>query len=290
MPEILKMEMEASLHFVYKTNMNPSWSEWDTRDIGLRILAARRQYLLDWNFDDLVAPHWRLYHLSGKGAWVRVANKRTPLTPDQLWLVPPETSFCSGNDLPITQAYVHFSIRPVWRTDFRDFWPVPLDGSLEKVMAEIVASKNEWHRSCLVQQWVLRALTHLPEEGFAPPERDARLRRMIQSITDDPAHAWSNEELADQVGMHPNALVRWFKHHTGRTPRSFLMERRVQESCLRLHHSHDSIEEIAVATGFCDRYHFSRVFKNLRGMGPATFRRKWAGLPVSRRQNDWSGA
>jgi transcriptional regulator GlxA family with amidase domain len=33
------------------------------------------------------------------------------------------------------------------------------------------------------------------------------------------------------------------------------------------------VEQIAEATGFWDRYHFSRVFKQVRGMGPAEFRR-----------------
>jgi transcriptional regulator GlxA family with amidase domain len=40
-----------------------------------------------------------------------------------------------------------------------------------------------------------------------------------------------------------------------------------------LHHSALSIEQIAERCGFCDRYHFSRVFQKHREMGPATFRR-----------------
>ncbi|MFH1022954.1 MAG: AraC family transcriptional regulator [Planctomycetota bacterium] len=35
--------------------------------------------------------------------------------------------------------------------------------------------------------------------------------------------------------------------------------------------------ELASATGFCDRYHFSRVFRKLRGVSPARFRKRFYG-------------
>ncbi len=41
-----------------------------------------------------------------------------------------------------------------------------------------------------------------------------------------------------------------------------------------LSHSEISIKDVAEATGFCDRYHFSRVFKQLRGVGPAEYRQQ----------------
>jgi len=40
-----------------------------------------------------------------------------------------------------------------------------------------------------------------------------------------------------------------------------------------LHYSGRDIKAIAEDTGFCDRYHFSRIFKQLRGVSPAEFRR-----------------
>ena len=54
----------------------------------------------------------------------------------------------------------------------------------------------------------------------------------------------------------------------------FVRARRIELAGVLLHNSAKKIEEIAAATGFCDRYHFSRVFKRLRGMGPAEFRRR----------------
>ena len=48
---------------------------------------------------------------------------------------------------------------------------------------------------------------------------------------------------------------------------------RVERACVLLHATGNSIEQIAEATGFCDRYHFTRVFTRLRGVSPAAFRK-----------------
>jgi transcriptional regulator GlxA family with amidase domain len=83
----------------------------------------------------------------------------------------------------------------------------------------------------------------------------------------------SNPEIAEALGMTPNAFIRWFKQSTGIPPQNWLNRERVHEASYWLHHNDASIEHIAETVGFCDRYHFSRVFKQLQGISPATFRR-----------------
>jgi AraC-like DNA-binding protein len=58
------------------------------------------------------------------------------------------------------------------------------------------------------------------------------------------------------------------------------VKRRVVDDTRRLlHHSHLTAKEIAERAGFWDRGHFSRVFRRLRGMGPAEFRKAGVGGP-----------
>jgi AraC-like DNA-binding protein len=45
-------------------------------------------------------------------------------------------------------------------------------------------------------------------------------------------------------------------------------------ACHRLIHTHDSIEQIAEAHGFANRFHFTRVFRAVRGTSPAAWRRE----------------
>lgn len=270
---------------VGRGEVSASWRDWGLRDIGLRVLVARRQYLERWDLRGLAAPHWRLYINGEAGAWVSLGGRRRELRPGVVWLVPPELDFDSGAVRPFTHFYVHFLIRPVW-VGPGDLLEVGMEEGLEEDWRRLERSEGVWESSCWVERLVLGALGRLSEGGWMPEERDARAREIIRLMTGDPARGWTNVELARQAGMHPHAFARWFKERTGQTPHAFLLERRVQEACLLLHHTGKSIEEIAEATGFCDRYHLTRVFRARRGVGPARFRKLRAEPGGERRVHD----
>lgn len=277
--------MDAFASFVYKTNMEHVWQDWHCRDIGLRILLARRQHLPDWNFANLSAPHWRLYHCEEAGAWVQVEKHKIVLAPERLWLLPPDLNFSSGNRLPITQFYVHFLIRPSLVEGAPTTFSAPW--SLEENSAILShASLDDWTAACAVQRLVLQALQAVPARHLLPERTDPRARHLIRLMTAEPGRPWSNASLAGETGFHPQAMVRWFREQTGQTPRQFLLELRVREACLQLLYTPQSIEEIAAATGFCDRYHFSRVFRQIRGLSPAAYRSQRTDWPATRRGND----
>ena len=74
--------------------------------------------------------------------------------------------------------------------------------------------------------------------------------------------------------MNIYALIRLFRERTGLTPAMYARERRIEVACVLLHHSAKSIEEIASACGFCDRYHFTHAFIRSRKTSPAAFRKQ----------------
>jgi len=282
-------EMDAIAGFVYKTNMEHVWQDWHCRDIGLRILLARRQHLPDWNFANLSAPHWRLYQCEEPDAWVQLEKQRIPLAPDRLWLLPPDLAFSSGNQRPITQFYVHFLIRPSLVPGAPSIFSAPWQNQKEsEIFSLLAATPNDWQAACRVQRLVLEALQSVPARHFLPEQADPRARHLIRLMTAEPGRPWSNTTLAGETGFHPQAMVRWFREQTGQTPRQFLLELRVREACLQLLYTPQSIEEIAAATGFCDRYHFSRVFRQIRGLSPAAYRAQRTHWPTTRRGNDVS--
>jgi len=83
----------------------------------------------------------------------------------------------------------------------------------------------------------------------------------------------SNPEIASALAMTTNAFIRWFSQSTGWPPQKWLNRERVHEASYWLHHNNASIDFIAETVGFCDRYHFSRVFKKIQGISPASFRK-----------------
>jgi len=85
-----------------------------------------------------------------------------------------------------------------------------------------------------------------------------------------------NADLAELAHMNVNSFSRLFRQATGETPQAHLTRLRVEEACVLLHEAALAIPDVAEATGFCDRYHFTRVFRKGRGMTPGAFRRMLA--------------
>jgi transcriptional regulator GlxA family with amidase domain len=74
--------------------------------------------------------------------------------------------------------------------------------------------------------------------------------------------------------MSVETFIRWFKKHTGTTPAAQGTRSRARAAARLLVLTDRSIEDIAAATGFPNRYYLSRVFTAHMGCGPATYRRR----------------
>ena len=84
-------------------------------------------------------------------------------------------------------------------------------------------------------------------------------------------------EIAAAVGVHPVHLAREFRcfHHC--TIGEYLRRLRIERACEQLRKSQTSLAAIACEAGFSDQSHFSRTFKRLLGMTPATYRARLSG-------------
>lgn len=82
----------------------------------------------------------------------------------------------------------------------------------------------------------------------------------------------SLEELGARVGVHPAALSRGFRLDEGITVSDYLARARVQAACRLMTDVGLSLADVAVACGFADQSHLTRVFKSLTGSPPGVFR------------------
>ena len=261
---------------MYDSTMHAEYplEEFHIHSPHIRILFAQKRPTGNWRFDDLRAPYWRLYHHSGPGAWIQPEQSKIYLHPDFLYLIPPNTSFSSGNDQELLQFFVHFVIEPqvsTRRLD-RQLFEIPLSPGLAENLAQISSTDNPSRQSllllALVQQCLGRSELNLRDRSLSTrlDEAQTLMRQHLQS-------GISNPEIAEALGMTPNAFIRWFKQTAGLPPQSWLNRERVHEASYWLHHNDAPIDRIAETVGFCDRYHFSRVFKQIQGQSPATFRK-----------------
>ena len=98
------------------------------------------------------------------------------------------------------------------------------------------------------------------------------LRRAKEVINDQFSHPLTLSLISGFVGVHPVYLASSFRRHYGRSVGEYLRERRIEFACHRIHTSDDSLADIALAAGFANQSHFTRTFKRVTGMTPATYR------------------
>ena len=81
------------------------------------------------------------------------------------------------------------------------------------------------------------------------------------------------ETISDLFYISPSYFSRTFKKMCGISFSEYLNNVRVKEACKLLFKTDISVTEIFESTGFSSHAHFDRVFKNLTGMSPLSYRK-----------------
>jgi AraC-like DNA-binding protein/predicted transcriptional regulator len=105
--------------------------------------------------------------------------------------------------------------------------------------------------------------------GLAPWQ----LRRATEYMTERLAGPVLLKDLAGQTGLSPSRFGRAFKLSMGISPHRWQMNLRVLEAQEMLRDATRSQADIALATGFAEQSHFSRVFKEVVGVPPGAWQR-----------------
>jgi AraC family transcriptional regulator len=116
-------------------------------------------------------------------------------------------------------------------------------------------------------------------EAFERREGSERGRRgWLEAVREDIEERYgeplSIASLAARAGVHGGHLCRAFRQDYGQSVAGFVRDVRVGAAKTFLEDGQSPLAEIALATGFADQSHFSRVFKQAVGMTPAVYRRR----------------
>ena len=240
-------------------------------DLQLRLLQCVTAGLTRWESPNLAAPYWRLYLMEDSGAEVRWDGRMLALQPECACLIAPDTPFGAVLKRPVTQCYVHFTLA-AGLMSAPGVHAVPFTPAMRRWHGRAVKAATPEAGGVAWQVLVLSALDGLPEGVLSERQTDARVQRVLTHIERDLGEEHTLESLAAVAGMHARALIRLFRQETGDTPMAFLRARRIALACELLHHSDRKIDDIAAAVGFCDRYHFTKTFRQLREISPGAFR------------------
>ena len=122
---------------------------------------------------------------------------------------------------------------------------------------------------------VRRYLQTLPVErsGWLAGLRDPFIGKALSLMHARPAHNWTIEELAKDVGQSRSVLAERFTDLVGAPPMQYLAKWRMQMASEMLSAGHANLANIAAEIGYESEAAFSRAFKKMIGVPPAAWRR-----------------
>jgi AraC family transcriptional regulator len=121
----------------------------------------------------------------------------------------------------------------------------------------------------LVKRYAARAVKPRPAQGGLP---GARLKRILDYVEANYTTDIRLRDLAGLANMSPHHFSEQFRRSLGMSPHRYVIERRIEHAKRMLRDSRVGILEIALATGFADQSHFTKMFRMSSGITPRAFR------------------
>ncbi|MBN2713615.1 MAG: helix-turn-helix transcriptional regulator [Planctomycetes bacterium] len=255
--------------------MKTSYANLDTH-----LLLCRFHFVKEWTHGNLSAPYWRLYWNRSHGMSVVARGQEVELAPGRIVLIPPDTSYSTRLTDPAEHLYLHFMLKSPFYATAKRIYEIPVKPEIKKLTEEVAAlcladgDGPSLRLSLLSASLIHYSLAELPPKVLDAAYSDTRVEKALQYMRDNLEAKIANDFLAREAGMNTNSFIRLFKEIVGETPQARFARMRIEHACVLLSYTDKTIDEIATETGFCDRYHFTKIFRKLRKIGPAAFKRE----------------
>ncbi len=231
-----------------------------------------------WNYPNVFSPFWRINYDFEPGHFIEFDNRRIPLGPEYLVVIPDhQRHSCSGTP-PIPSLWFIFSCQWSIAPGTEPPLLIPPDKVLQTMISEFptLFQSLSVSRRERIRRLSLALITYVLGDPRIPrcPELPVEIAGAVQTIDETPEHPWNNAQLATSAGMSSAGFIRAFRRWIGETPIQYVLKARVRKACILLLDPDLSIDAVARMTGFYDRYHLSRIFKKETSLTPAGYRKQ----------------
>ena len=236
-----------------------------------------------------IRDHYLIHYIiSGKGTYQVNNGKKHELAAGDCFLVYPNTQVCYQADSKEPWEYVWVGFAGsdaaiiLQATDFSKFHPylrqLPYGEDIKRQILHIYDARGNGFENAVEMTGrlytTLAVFMHGAQNITTQTSTSSYVQKGIEYITSNYSYPITVEDIAAYVGLSRSHLFRSFQAVLGVSPKEYLTDFRIKQSCYLLKHSDLSVTAIANSMGFDNSLYFSKTFHKIKGMSPKDYRKK----------------
>lgn len=241
----------------------------------------------EWAEFDYITGYNKFYLICDGEGYIKVGNREYRPQKGQMVLMPAGIvqSYSTISKNTFTKYWCHFTAK-VGDMNVFDFMEVPyvieVDdlNRLKSLFQEMISLQEDGGLHSIIKEkaLLLEIIAYYLERAgvrnlkFSKNPSMEKLNSVLKYIQEHISENLTVEALANLVHFHPNYFTNIFKKYMGMPPIQYVNKMRIERAKYLLKTTGSQINEIALITGFCDVYYFSRTFKSYTGYSPTDFR------------------
>lgn len=226
----------------------------------------------DWHTNNCIQNFWVLWYNFSAGNICVSGSSKHELTPDNIILIPPNTVYSGLLQQPVPHLFIWFKTAGPFEYPERKVLNIPAQPFIEILHRVIHFTPRT---KLMLFNLLSSILLNIPEDFFHAEQFKIKSRTIEKALSFIALHRGqvNNTQIAGELNISPIRFSHLFKNEMGISPQRYCLQVKMAVADQFLHLGW-SIEDVAFACGFADRYHFSKEFKKYQGISPG----KWQKL------------
>lgn len=232
----------------------------------------------DWKEKNVISPFSRMYYiLDGEGN-VTVRGKRIELRPGNLYFIPLGTLFDYNCESRLEKIFLHVNLFLDNKLDFfselKEVVSVPFDNKEE--LLNYFGSEGIFSRIAL-KGIIYKDLLRIAEASM----KDYNVLPHSKTVSDALKYINTNltvklkiKDIADGIFVSQSQLTKKFFEEMKTSIGKYIDTRVTFEAERMIASGEFTIDAISEKLGFCDRFYFTRRFKEQTGMTPGEYKKQ----------------
>lgn len=247
--------------------------------INLNITAASHTVCYpDWDEKNVISPFSRMYYiLDGEGS-VTVKGKKILLKPGNLYFIPLGTLFDYNCKERLEKIFLHINLFLDDKLDFfselKEVITIPFKNKDE--LMSYFQSEGIFSRIALksmIYKDLLRVAEAAMEDYIVTPHSKT-VSDALKFINDNLTVKMKIKDVSDGIFVSPSLLAKKFAKEMKTSIGKYIDTRVIFEAERMIASRELTIDAISEKLGFCDRFYFTRRFREQTGMTPGEYKKQ----------------